>query len=124
MDVSDARRLRQPEKENTRLKKMVADQALDISILKDILSKNFWGPRHARKRCAVCPKAYTATQRLACATLGVNRSMVRRPHPPDRDADACGNWQRSGGASASCGCMSCYGVKGCGESQTDGKDLP
>ena len=39
MDVSDARRLRQPEKENTRLKKMVADQALDISILKDVLSK-------------------------------------------------------------------------------------
>ena len=41
MDVSDARRLRQPEKENARLKKMVADQALDISILKDVLSKNF-----------------------------------------------------------------------------------
>ena len=38
---SDARRLRQPEKENTRLKKMVADQALDISILKEVLSKNF-----------------------------------------------------------------------------------
>ena len=41
MDVSDARRLRQPEKENARLKKMVADQALDISILKEVLSKNF-----------------------------------------------------------------------------------
>ena len=41
MDVSDARRQRQPEKENTRLKKMVADQALDISILKEVLSKNF-----------------------------------------------------------------------------------
>ena len=48
-------------------------------------------------------------------------AAVRHPHPPDRDDDACGNWQRSGGASASCGCMSCYGVKGCGESQTDGK---
>ena len=41
MDVSDARRLRQPEKENARLNKMVADQALDISILKEVLSKNF-----------------------------------------------------------------------------------
>ena len=31
----------EPEKENARLKKMVADQALDISILKEVLSKNF-----------------------------------------------------------------------------------
>lgn len=124
MDVSDARRLRQPEKENARLKKMVADQALDISILKEVLSKTSEARVMPGSGVAVCPKAYTATQRLACATLGVNRSTVRRPHPPDRDDDACGNWQRSGGASASCGCMSCYGVKGCGESQTDGKDLP
>lgn len=30
--------------------------------------------------------AYTASQRRACATLGVNRSTVRRPPPQDRDA--------------------------------------
>lgn len=41
MDVSDAKHLRQLEEENARLKKMVADQTLDISILKDVLSKNF-----------------------------------------------------------------------------------
>ena len=41
MDISDAKRLRQLEEENSRLKKMVAEQALDISILKDVLSKNF-----------------------------------------------------------------------------------
>lgn len=39
MDVSDAMRLRQLEEENARLRKMVAEQALDISILKDVLSK-------------------------------------------------------------------------------------
>ena len=39
--ISDAKRLRQLEEENSRLKKMVAEQALDISILKDVLSKNF-----------------------------------------------------------------------------------
>ena len=37
----DAMRLRQLEEENSRLRKMVAEQALDISILKDVLSKNF-----------------------------------------------------------------------------------
>ncbi len=41
MEVSDAKRLRQLEEENAKLKKMVAEQALDISILKDVLSKNF-----------------------------------------------------------------------------------
>jgi putative transposase len=41
MNVSDARRLKQLEQENARLKKLVGEQALDISVLKDVLSKNF-----------------------------------------------------------------------------------
>lgn len=41
MNTSDARRMKELEKENARLKKLVADQALDIAILKDISSKNF-----------------------------------------------------------------------------------
>ena len=36
MEVSEARRLKQPEEENRRLKRLVADQALDIQILKDV----------------------------------------------------------------------------------------
>ncbi len=39
MDVSEARRLRQQEEENQRLKRLVADQALDIQVLKDVLGK-------------------------------------------------------------------------------------
>lgn len=41
MDVADARRLKMLEQENTRLKKMVAEQALDIAALKDINSKKW-----------------------------------------------------------------------------------
>ena len=41
MKADDAKRLKELEKENARLKKMVADQALDSSILKEVLSKNF-----------------------------------------------------------------------------------
>lgn len=41
MNVPDAKRLRQLEEENTRLKKLVGEQALDIFVLKDVLSKNF-----------------------------------------------------------------------------------
>lgn len=40
MKVDQAKRLRKLEKENGRLKKLVADQALDIAILKDISSGN------------------------------------------------------------------------------------
>lgn len=39
--VNDARRLRQLEEENRRLKRLVAEQALDNVALKDLLSKNF-----------------------------------------------------------------------------------
>lgn len=41
MDMDSTRRLRELEKENTRLKKIVADQAVDISILKEMSRKNF-----------------------------------------------------------------------------------
>ncbi|MBB5018712.1 putative transposase [Chitinivorax tropicus] len=40
MDASDARRLKQLEDENARLKRMVANQALDIEMLKEVLAKN------------------------------------------------------------------------------------
>jgi transposase-like protein len=41
MDVSQAKRLKDLEKENQRLKKLVADQALDLSILKEVNRGNF-----------------------------------------------------------------------------------
>ena len=39
--VDQAKRLKQVERENSRLKKVVADQALDISILKEVSEGNF-----------------------------------------------------------------------------------
>jgi len=41
MEVSEARRLHALEDENRRLKRIVADQALDVAALKDVLSKNW-----------------------------------------------------------------------------------
>jgi putative transposase len=41
MDVTDARQLKDLEMENTRLKRIVADQALDIVMLKDVNSKKW-----------------------------------------------------------------------------------
>ena len=41
LNVSEAQRLRQLEAENAKLKRIVADQALDNIALKDLLSKNW-----------------------------------------------------------------------------------
>lgn len=40
MDVSDVRKLKTLEAENARLKKLLADSMLDVSILKDLLGKS------------------------------------------------------------------------------------
>lgn len=40
MEVSDARRLKQLEDENARLKRLLAEQVLDNTMLKDLLGKN------------------------------------------------------------------------------------
>jgi putative transposase len=42
MDVNEAKRLKQLEEENSKLKRIVADQALDITMLKDLVGKNVW----------------------------------------------------------------------------------
>lgn len=39
LQVSDAKRLKTLEEENRRLKRLVADQALNLQILKDVLGK-------------------------------------------------------------------------------------
>ena len=41
MNISDAKRSRQLEEENARLKRLVGEQSLDIVVLKDEVSKNF-----------------------------------------------------------------------------------
>ena len=41
MKADDVKRLRELEKENTRLKRIVADQALDIDMLKELNRGNF-----------------------------------------------------------------------------------
>jgi putative transposase len=41
MQVSEAKRLRALEDENRRLKKLVADQALDIAMLKDVAGRKW-----------------------------------------------------------------------------------
>lgn len=52
MDVSDAKRLKALEDENAKLKKLLADQMLEASALRELLSKNGRARRQARSRRA------------------------------------------------------------------------
>jgi putative transposase len=41
LQVSEAKRLKALEEENRRLKRLVADQALDLQVMKDLLGKKW-----------------------------------------------------------------------------------
>jgi putative transposase len=41
LEINEARRLKELESENSRLKRLVADQALDIAILKEVSAKKW-----------------------------------------------------------------------------------
>lgn len=41
LEVSEAKRLKQLEEENAKLKRIVADQALDLTVLKDLAGKKW-----------------------------------------------------------------------------------
>jgi putative transposase len=49
MDVSAAKRLKQLEDENAKLKKLLAEQMLDAAALRELLSKKWQGPPSSAK---------------------------------------------------------------------------
>src|SRR4028119_925289 len=54
MEVSEARRLKALEDENTRLKRLLADAMLDNVALKDLLAKKWCRPPQGAKRSLSC----------------------------------------------------------------------
>ena len=55
MSVSDARRLKQLEEENAKLKKLLAEAMLDVAVLKDITSRS-GDARRSEGRCDCCAR--------------------------------------------------------------------
>lgn len=50
MEVSDAKKLKALKAENAKLKKLLAEQMMDVSTLKEVLEQSFWGPVQAEAR--------------------------------------------------------------------------
>ncbi len=50
MQTSDLVRMKQLEAENTQMRRIITRQALEIDAVRELISKNGWGPSSAKKR--------------------------------------------------------------------------
>ena len=87
LDVSDARRLKSLEEENTLLKKLLAEAMLDNAIPKDVAAKKMVTPDAKRDALAHACLVHGVSQRRAYEALDVDRSSVRYRslRPDDRE---------------------------------------
>jgi len=97
MRVDQARRLRELEVENTRLKKIVADLSLDNSILKEAVRGKLLSPaKKSRGVQHVCERQ-GISQRRACQALHQPRSTQRHvlttPDDEERSVDRIGDYR-------------------------------
>jgi transposase InsO family protein len=86
MEVSEAKRLKQLEDENAKLKRLLADAVLDASALRELLAKN---GRAAAQRDGVAHlrTALGLSERRACSIVGADRKMIRyrSRRPPETE---------------------------------------
>jgi hypothetical protein len=87
MKASEAKRLRELEAENARLKKLVANQALDIDLLKELAGK-LLTPERRRRAVEVLQCRFGVSERRACRVAGQHHATQRRSRPrrPDNEA--------------------------------------
>ncbi|MBO9398116.1 IS3 family transposase [Shimia sp. R9_2] len=78
MEVSDARRLKTLESENAKLKKMLAEQMMDVATLKEMLGKKLLRPGSRRNAVNWAMKTKGHNQRRACALAGIDPRVYRR----------------------------------------------
>jgi hypothetical protein len=73
----EAQRLKALEQENSRLKKIVAEQALDISLLKDLQRGKLVSPARRRDAVRFLVRRRRVSERRACWVVGQHRSTQR-----------------------------------------------
>jgi putative transposase len=87
MKADDVKRLKELEHENTRLKRIVADQALDIAALKGRCGGKILSPARRRRAVVMVQEAHGFSERRACKLLGQSRSTQRRQPPAVPDLE-------------------------------------
>ncbi|MEQ5872635.1 IS3 family transposase [Sagittula sp. NFXS13] len=77
MTVSEAKRLKTLEDENARLKKLLAEQMLDLAAMKELVFKKVVTPAVKREAVAHLKALLGLSERRACRIAGAERKMVR-----------------------------------------------
>ncbi|WP_152530826.1 IS3 family transposase [Sediminibacterium sp. C3] len=75
MEASDVKKLKDLEEENSRLKKMYADVAMDNQILKDLFSKKGLGPATKKQLTQELVNEYGVPVSRACKLISIPRSQ-------------------------------------------------
>jgi hypothetical protein len=77
MTVSEARRVKELEQENAKLKRLLAEAELDKAGLKDLLSRKWCArrPRRAAVEMLLTGRDFGVTR--ACGLVGISRSLYR-----------------------------------------------
>ncbi|MAO04718.1 MAG: IS3 family transposase [Citromicrobium sp.] len=86
LEVSDARRLKELESENAKLKRLLADAMLDKAALKDLLGKKVLTPAAQREAVAHLQACHGMSERRACRVIDADRKSVRYRSTRDDDA--------------------------------------
>ncbi|MFC1989398.1 IS3 family transposase [Chloroflexota bacterium] len=86
MRIEQAKKLKSLEKENARLKKLVADISLDNAILKEVVGGKLLSPSKRRKAILCVQRKLGISERRACTVLGqVRKTQRRTPHITDEE---------------------------------------
>ncbi|TDX32143.1 transposase [Modicisalibacter xianhensis] len=110
MEVSESKRLRELEAENARLKKLLAESALDNAALKEIVSGKWWRPKRSGGRYSIWWRAAgSASEAPADCWAWHGQWLGIRPYRVTmrRFGHACKPWRRAIPAMATYCCMPC-----------------
>jgi putative transposase len=80
MKADEAKRLKELERENARLKKLVADQALDIDMLKELAEGKLLTPERRRRAVNRLRERFWVSERHAVLSASTGRRNASHPH--------------------------------------------
>lgn len=86
--VSDVKRLRELEAENTKLKRMYADLALENAAIKDVLNRKLKGRFAKRQVAELLVEEHRLPVQRACPVVRLSRAAFYRPPMPTSRRDA------------------------------------
>ncbi|MCF1439218.1 MAG: IS3 family transposase [Shewanella sp.] len=85
LEVNEAKRLRELESENAKLKKLLADKLLEVEAMKDVLFKKVVKPARRKPIVARLVEHFQLSERMACTLVGLSRTAYRYKAKPKRD---------------------------------------